>query len=190
MFSDAAWTQPEILRAIFGVVAAFVGLATAGVAIYGVLHGLRVYRDQKRRENDESARRNDATEREGRLKGFELFQQMQSRYRQDPSIQAVFRSLYPGHYGGEKQPPATIKDKLDFMGFYEELAIMVNSGILRDDAAYYTFGIDAVEFYNKASEWQTDPVWKLFNSFAQNAQAFQDHSLENLDVTKLKYQVY
>jgi len=130
----AEWTQPEALKAVFTFV-------TVIIAIYGVFHGLTVYREQKTRENDQLARRNDATEREGRLKRFENFQQMQSRYRQDPSIQAVFRSLYPDHYGGDKEKhpsSATTKNKLDFMGFYEEIALMVNSGIMRPDAAYYT----------------------------------------------------
>jgi hypothetical protein len=174
------WTQPEAVKAILAFV-------TVLIAVYGVFHGLTVYREQKTRENDELTRRNDATEREGRLKRFENFQQMQSRYRQDPSIQAVFRSLYPEQYRGDtgKQPSATTKNKLDFMGFYEELAIMVNSGIMRPDAAYYTFGVDAVEFWKKEQYWHDDPTWKLFNSFVQNAKRFQKHSLRDLDVTKL-----
>jgi hypothetical protein len=181
--SFADWTQPEAVKAIFALV-------TALIAIYGVFHGLTVYREQKTRENNELARRNDSTEREGRLKRFENFQQMQNRYRQDPSIQAVFRSLYPDHYrvDNEKDPlPATRKNKLDFMGFYEELALMVNSGIMRPDAAYYTFGVDAVEFWKKEQDWHDDPNWELFNSFVQSVQSFQKDRLKNLDVAKLGF---
>jgi hypothetical protein len=181
MLSDN-WTQPEVIKAIFGLV-------TALVAIYGVIHGLTVYREQKTRENDELARRNDAAERDGRLKRFENFQQMQRRYREDPSIQAVFRSIYPDQYRGdtEKQALATTKNKLDFMGFYEELALMVNSGIMRPDAAYYTFGVDAIGFWENERHWHDDPTWKLFNSFVRNAQEFQKRDLKSVDVLKLGF---
>jgi len=180
--SFADWTQPEALKAIFTFV-------TVLIAIYGVFHGLTVYREQKTRENNELARRNDATEREGRLKRFENFQHMQSRYRQDSSIQAVFRWLYSDQYHGdkEKRSPATTKNKLDFMGFYEELALMVNSGIMRPEAAYYTFGVDAVEFWNEVRDWHNDPTGALFNAFVEKVQEFQKHDLKNLDVTKLVF---
>jgi hypothetical protein len=45
------------------------------------------------------------------------------------------------------------------MGFYEELALMVNSEIMRPEAAYYTFGVDAVEFWNEVRDWHNDPTW-------------------------------
>ena len=44
--SFADWTQPEALKAIFTFV-------TVLIAIYGVFHGLTVYREQKTRENNE-----------------------------------------------------------------------------------------------------------------------------------------
>src|SRR5919201_5829519 len=108
--SFADWTQPEALKAIFTFV-------TVLIAVYGVFHGLTVYREQKTRENDELARRNDAIEREGRLKRFENFQHMRAVIGRTRPSRPVFRSLYPDQYqrDNEKTSSATTKNKLDFM---------------------------------------------------------------------------
>jgi len=144
--------------------------------------------DQKWRR-DELARSNAEAEREGRLKRFEKYQQMQSRYRQDESIQAVFRWLYPEHYhdGDKTRPQVTTNDKLNFMGFYEELAIMVNSQIMTPEAAYYTFGVDAVEFWQKEASWHGDDSFKLFNLFVEGADKFQKKTLKTFDVANLYF---
>ena len=174
------WTQPEAVKAVIAIV-------TLLLAVYGFFHGLRAYREQKTRENDELERRNDETERQGRLNRFEKFQQMHSRYQEDSSIQVVLRSLYPEQIEGdkEKQSPATLEDKLNFMGFYEELAIMVNSGLLRPETAYYTFGVDSGKFWEKETYWHDDPTWKLFRSFVQDAKEFQELSLKGLNAKDL-----
>src|ERR1700741_5403266 len=88
------WLKPDGVRAVIEIV------AVPGV-LYGFFHGIRAYI------------------RESRLKRFEKYQQMQSRYRKDPSIQAVFRWLYPDQFKGdeEKRPAVTENDKLNFMGF-------------------------------------------------------------------------
>ncbi len=98
-FNWADWKQPDGVKIV-------IEFLTLLMAIYAFFHGIRAYSNQKTRETDELARRNDESEREGRLKRFEKYQQMQSRYRLDPSIQAVFRWLYPEHFQGveEKQP--------------------------------------------------------------------------------------
>jgi hypothetical protein len=53
-----------------------------------------------------------------------------------------------------------------FMGFYEEIAIMINSRLMSTDLAAYTFGIDAAKFYDVVTKYHNDPNFRLFNSFA------------------------
>lgn len=91
----AEWLGPEGAKIVLEVV-------TLALAVLGFIHGQRVYWEQKTRETNELARRNDETERENRLRRFEKYQQMQDRYREDPSIQAVLRHLYPEFYKGKK----------------------------------------------------------------------------------------
>jgi hypothetical protein len=115
---------------------------------------------------------------------------MQSRYREDPSIQAVFRYLYPDFYEGVKKqgPKATTNDMCNFMGFYEELAIMVNSHLMKPEVAYYTFGVDAVEFWNSETSWHNEPTWKLFRSFVEEVMRFQDRFPNGPDqIAELRY---
>jgi hypothetical protein len=176
------WTNPEGVKVVIDIL-------TLTLAVLGFVHGIRAYSRQKTRENDELARRNDDAEREGRLKRFEKYQQMQSRYRHDHSIQTVFRWLYPDQYDGAeaKLATASTNDKLNFMGFYEELAIMVNSKIMIPEAAYYTFGVDAVEFWEKEGQWRYDPTWKLFNSFVHGAQEFHKRELKHFYESELTF---
>ena len=160
------WVKPDGVRAVIEVLG-------APLVLIGFFRGIRTYI------------------RDGRLKRFEKYQQMQSRYRQDPSIQAVFRWLYPEQFEGdeERRPPVTENDKLNFMGFYEELAIMVNSRIMTPKAAYYTFGFDAVKFWERASDdLKNDQSWKLFKSFAEHANEFiKIHNLEHFKEASLYF---
>jgi hypothetical protein len=179
----AEWLEPEGIK---------VGIETLtlALAVIGFTHGQKVYRQQKTRETNELARRNDETERENRLRRFEKYQQMQRRYREDASIQAVFRHLYPEFYETDttRTPGASTNDMLNFMGFYEELAIMVNSEIMQPELAYYTFGVDAVHFWNAEKRWHDDRSWKLFNSFVSEVRQFRERFPSGPDkVAELKY---
>jgi hypothetical protein len=69
---------------------------------------------------------------------------------------------------------ASTADKLIFMGFYEELAVMINSRLLTADLAYWTIGVDAAKFFEKENSWHGDKTWTLFNSFALQAAARQN----------------
>jgi len=149
-------------------------LTLAG-GVVGFFWGLYVYRGQKHRDHELAAKQIEATLASERLKRFENFQRMQQRYREDKAITNVLRWLYPTF---DTRPPinASTNDKLTFMGFYEELALMIQSRLMEDNLAYWTMGVDAVSFYDKEQAFHDEPTWKLFNSFAQKAKA----SLEKL----------
>jgi hypothetical protein len=172
---------PDTVKTIVEVLSVLVAIITLVLAILGFFHGRRVYLEQKNRELDELKRRNDDTARENTLRRFEKYQQMQQRYRTDASIQAVLRDLFPDFYENDDKPskPATTNDKLYFMGFYEELEIMLRSDLLAPQVAYYTFGVDALDFWTKETErvpkpdWIEGPTWELFRSFVEGVRQFK-----------------
>ena len=144
----------------------FIQVLTLILAVLGFLHAQRVYQRQKKEETNALQRNAQEREEANRLNRFEKFQEMQKRYREDDSIQTVIGSLYPGQYG-HPPAPAALKDKLNFMAFYEEVAMMVRANIMKPEVAYWTLGFDAVTFWDKETEFHDEQTWWTFNEFAQ-----------------------
>ena len=68
-------------------------------------------------------------------------------------------------------------EKRDFVGFFEELALMAESGLIRTSVVHYMFGYYAVECSKSDEIWNdTDGLkrdsryWALFHSFANRMQ--------------------
>jgi hypothetical protein len=75
-----------------------------------------------------------------------------------------------------------------FMGFYEEIAIMINSALISADLGYWTIGLDASNFYNTEQAYRDDRTWTLFNSFAQKVAA-RYHEISPTEITELNLEV-
>ena len=141
-------------------------IATLVLGVVVFFRAIYVYQREKRRDL-KLAENND------RLKRFEKYQEMQKRYREDQSINAVLQAMYPDQYPHHKVRLTEVPtgQKYVFMSFYEEVAVMVNSGLMSSDMAYWTLGLDASNFYNMEETWHGDRTWALFNSFAQKVAA-------------------
>jgi hypothetical protein len=155
-----------------------VDFLTLVLAVSAFLRAMYVYRQQKRRDHE-------LAEASDRLKRFEKFQEMQRRFREDESIARVLRFLYPSQYPGQKVDVSEA-DKFAFMGFYEEIAIMINSGLISADLAYWTIGLDASNFYNTEQSYRNDRTWTLFNSFAQKVGA-RYREISSKEISELKF---
>jgi hypothetical protein len=73
-----------------------------------------------------------------------------------------------------------------FMGFFEEIAIMINSELMSDDMAAYTIGIDAARFYDRVPTYHGDSYFRLFNSFALRMQK-RFRTLTDAEITALRF---
>lgn len=73
-----------------------------------------------------------------------------------------------------KIPLAT---KVQFVDFHEEVALMLNSKLLREEVAHYMFGYYAVLCNESVHFWKGEeklsPYWSLFRSFAERMKAFE-----------------
>jgi hypothetical protein len=114
--------------------------------------------------------------KQGTLKRAELFFQMEERYsrflylfdmldhQDDEEIRKKLLSLPFGQ-------------KLDFLGFYEELAMMVESGLIRRTVAHYMYGYYAIVCWKSDSFWneedRKDPYWRLFENFVEQSKAYR-----------------
>jgi hypothetical protein len=133
------------------------------VAICTFLWGIFVYRSQKKRDHKLEVAKD-------RLSRFEKFQDFQKRYREDDALTKVKKWIYSEQHSSPDLPKPSDYELKQFMIFFEEIAIMINSGLMRDDVAAYTIGIDAARFYDTVNTYHRDEYFRLFNSFALRMQ--------------------
>ncbi|HEY3781288.1 MAG TPA: hypothetical protein VGL56_09410 [Fimbriimonadaceae bacterium] len=59
--------------------------------------------------------------------------------------------------------------RFEFMGFLEDIAFLVNSGVLREEVAYYVFGADLMAAWGNDIFWgdelRGDRYWTLLRDF-------------------------
>lgn len=72
------------------------------------------------------------------------------------------------------------KDKRDFLGLFEEVAIAMNSGLIRPSVAHYMFGYYALRCWRSENFWQSaegvnrkSMYWLVFKDFAEQMQEME-----------------
>ena len=65
------------------------------------------------------------------------------------------------------------------MSFYEQIALMVQSGLITEDAAFYIYGFELMKAYDDLGFWQNndpkdDKYWQLFHNLYQRTHAYLD----------------
>jgi|HubBroStandDraft_3_1064219.scaffolds.fasta_scaffold174203_2 hypothetical protein len=109
------------------------------------------------------------------MKRFEKFQEMRKRYKEDPVLREICTLLEDD---SERLRDMPFKQKLIFLGFYEEIALMHNSGLLRPSIAHYMFGYYAIRCYQSKNFWNNlnrdSYYWAVFVNFAKRMEAIDD----------------
>ena len=143
-------TLKEILTFSLSAVVAIIGLATLIKAII-------------------EYKRSTATKR------LELFLSMRTRLREDGEFKVICDLLETDDHK-LREIPLIQKDR--FTGFFEELAIMRNSGLINDDVTVYMFGYFAILCNQSKNFWyglnRDQPLWSLFFSFAEDMENAQN----------------
>lgn len=106
--------------------------------------------------------------KQGLTKRAEVFLQMRARLRQDQSFSTICDLL-------ERDSPELcnipLVERDRFIGFFEELALMRNSGLINEEVTLYMFGYFAIRCYHSVNFWaglnRKQPLWSMFMDFAQ-----------------------
>lgn len=71
------------------------------------------------------------------------------------------------------------EDKRDFLGLFEEIAIMKKSGLVKPKIAYYMFGYYAIRCWESEFFWSSvnkeSIYWKVFKDFVYEAKQFESN---------------
>ena len=113
----------------------------------------------------------------GAQKRAEHFLAMRQRFKGNES----FRSLCAMLDGDDRElADVAFKEKRDLLGFFEEVALMVNSHLIREPVAHYMFGYYAVRCYQSDQFWngvnRDSSYWSLFTDFAKRMEAMEQAS--------------
>ena len=109
-------------------------------------------------------------------KRLELFLTMRTRLREDEEFKKICQLLETDDKK-LREIPLIQKDR--FTGFFEELAIMRNSGLMNDDVTLYMFGYFAIRCNHSDNYWhglnRNQELWSLFFSFAEDMERAYKH---------------
>ena len=105
--------------------------------------------------------------RQGAQKRAEHFLEMRKRLKDNQTFKHICDLL-------EGDNPellnVSFKDKRDLLGFFEEVALMMNSNLIRREVAHYMFGYYAIRCWQSENFWsnvaRNSMYWKLFRDFA------------------------
>lgn len=124
--------------------------------------------------------------RQGAQKRVEHFTMLRRRLKENPIFKEICGLMF-----ADDPRLATIdpQDKRDFIGLLEEVALQVNSGLIRPELAHYMFGYYTVSCMDSSHFWANlkldDTYWKLFYDFARDMKAREVSHSYNRD--KLRF---
>ena len=98
----------------------------------------------------------------------EQFHTIWTQYMNNPRFSKI-RSMIEGDDPAIAELP--LWEKFEFLGFHEQIAIMMNTGLLSEAVVHYMFGYYATRIWDSELFWQdidrNSPYWDLFRSFAE-----------------------
>jgi hypothetical protein len=106
---------------------------------------------------------------QGAQKRAEQFMTMQKRFRDNPAFRELSSLIETDAIALQT---VAFKDKRDFLAFFEEIALMMNTGIIRESVAHYMFGYYAIRCWESGHFWEgvpnkDSPYWSLFRDFVE-----------------------
>jgi hypothetical protein len=131
--------------------------------------------------------------KQNRLARFDKYEQLSKGWSEDKEIQEIISLLDDDPQGELLKMPRSRKEA--FVGVYEEIALMLESGILKKQIAYYMFGYHTIRCYENKDFWTKEmdresPYWTLFRRFAQQMKKIDDDvhtGREKLDRWKFRF---
>jgi hypothetical protein len=112
--------------------------------------------------------------RQGRQRRAENLVQMRRRFLETPQYREILDMLQSGD---PRIADSSIQERRNFVGFLEEIALMVNSRLIRPEVAQYMFGYYVLLVARNEAFWsglkRGDVYWTLFDHFAEQMAAME-----------------
>lgn len=127
---------------------------------------------------------------QGKIKRVEFFLQARNRLFENDEYREIIDLL---EIDDEKLKTIEFKVKLEFIGYFEEIALLINSKVIRPEVAQYMFGYYALKCWDSKNFWiierknldKNDPYWAIFRTFVKDMKKIAS----NTDYSKRRYKL-
>ena len=113
--------------------------------------------------------------RQGAQKRVEHFTMLRRRLKENPVFKEICSLMFADD---PRLADFSAQDKRDFIGLLEEVALQVNSGLIRPELAHYMFGYYTVKCLESKDFWANltldEVYWNLFYDFAREMKEKQE----------------
>lgn len=113
-------------------------------------------------------------------KRSEQYAEMRKRFRESEVISKLIGML---ETNDSNLAEVSWSEKVELLGFYEDIALMVNSGIIKRNVAFYMFGYYALRCWESEYFWddvnRDSPYWSLFRNFVNQMKAIEELFVED-----------
>jgi len=104
--------------------------------------------------------------RQGAVKRVDHFIEMRHRFKSNEKFRTIAELIEEDDETLRKIPYG---DKRDFLGFFEEIALSLNSGLIHKQVVHYMFGYYAIRCWESSNFWcdlnRNSNYWQLFRDF-------------------------
>lgn len=111
------------------------------------------------------------------------FVQMRRRFLEDPAFRELLNLLARDDPRLAEMP---IQDRRNFVGFFEEVALMVNSKIIKPGVAHYMFGYYVLLVDRSEHFWEgldrNSVYWQVFRGFAEQMRSVKSDALAKREI--------
>lgn len=106
------------------------------------------------------------------------FIDMRRRFLEDQSFRRILSLVWEGSPAVAAEP---VLERRNLAGFFEELALMMNSGVLKPEVIYYMYGNSALKLDECKGFWhgldRDSPYWKVFHEFIADLRRYEKNEL-------------
>jgi hypothetical protein len=123
---------------------------------------------------------------QGKQKRADNFMAMRVKMKSNSSFQHIF---HLADTNDSELANVAFESKRDVLGFFQELALMLNSGLINETIVHYMFGYYAIRIYesdnfqqgvDRSLNLKESPYWSLFRDFAERMQKIESPFREAL----------
>lgn len=119
--------------------------------------------------------------RQNAQKRADHYQILRDKFRNDEQIHPLFELLESNSNELESIP---LRQKQHLIGFYEDIALSVNSGLLKKEVAHYMFSYYALRCWESDHFWlnvnRDSPYWALFRNFVEQMKSVENKLISNV----------
>jgi hypothetical protein len=115
--------------------------------------------------------------RQNAQKRAEYYTKLREKFKENNRFTELFELLRNEDNDDPKLAELAYQVKQDFLGFYEDIALLMNSGLLKKPVAHYMFAYYAIRCWESKHFWEkmdrASLYWSLFRHFVKEMSAVE-----------------